>query len=436
MTAASNPQPAARSPLQFAAAAIAVGAIVGAIGWSQNPRQFFASYLVAWLFWNGLALGSMALQLLHNLTGGKWGDMVRPYLRATTGLIPITAILFIPIALNLDQIYEWANPSIVAGDAMLQYKAKFYLNERGFLIRACVYFALWLSLVGMLSWQARTNAAPDSPAYHRFRRFSGVGLGLHGLAVTFSSIDWMMSLEPHWFSAIYGVVIFAAQGVSALALSIFLATRDARRQAEITPYQIDQFHDLGKLMSGLVMFWMYVQFSQLFIIWYGNLPEEVVWVIRRFEHGWFWVAMSLLTFHWIVPFFGLLNRDWKRNPARLGAMALMVVVMEWVMYVWYVEPAAQAFFAHLQHLAHDAAHGAADAAHATANTAHAAADAALGAEEASHGEYHGFFPWIDAGLTLAIGGVWWLVYNRRLPRTMAQAAVVASKHKKKGGRHG
>ncbi|BBO34894.1 hypothetical protein [Lacipirellula parvula] len=422
MTAASNPPSAARSPLQFAAGAIVVGAIVGAIGWTQNHDQFFASYLVAWLFWNGLALGSMALQLLHNLTGGKWGDRIRPYLRATTGMIPIMAILFIPIAMNLDKIYEWANLAIVKDDSMLQYKANFYLNQKFFLIRAAIYFTLWFLLIGLLSWQARTNAAPDSPAHHRFRRFSGVGLGLHGLAVTFSSIDWMMSLEPHWFSAIYGVIMFAAQGVGALALSIFLATRDARRQPSLTPYEVDQFHDLGKLLSGLIMFWMYVNFSQLFIIWYGNLPEEVVWVIRRLAHGWLWVAVSLLVFHWMVPFFGLLNRDWKRDPARLGFMALMIVVMEWVMYVWYVEPAAQAYFEHLAHLAHDAGHAAAEAAHE-------------GAHDAAKTEHHGFFPWIDAGLTVAIGGVWWLVFNRRRPKTFAQAEAAASKQKKKKGGH-
>ncbi|MBL9165250.1 MAG: hypothetical protein JNL18_21160 [Planctomycetaceae bacterium] len=398
MTPASNQQPAARSPLQLAVGAIVVGAIVGAIGWNQNHHQFFASYLVAWLFWNGLALGSMALLLLHNLTGGKWMEPVRPYLRAAAGLIPVMAILFIPIALNLMQIYEWADPAVVEGDAMLQYKAKFYLNPSGFCIRAAIYFTLWISLVGLLSWQGRANAAPDTPAYNRFRRFSGIGLGLHGLAVTFSSIDWMMSLEPHWFSAIYGVIIFAAQGVGALALSIALATRAARSRGELSKLQIHEFHDLGKLMSGLIMFWMYVQFSQLFIIWYGNLPEEVVWVIRRLEHGWLWVAVSLLAFHWMVPFFGLLSREWKRNPARLGFMATLIVVMEWVMYVWYVEPAVQA--------------------------------------HAHHGEYHPFFPWIDAGLTAAIGGIWWLVFTLRQPKTFAQAEAVAAKNKKKGARHG
>jgi hypothetical protein len=398
VTAAPNQQPAARSPLQFAVAAIVVGAIVGAIGWNQNHHQFFASYLVAWLFWNGMALGSMALLLLHNLTGGKWIEPVRPYLRAAVGLIPVMAILFIPIALNLKQIYEWADPEIVAKDAMLQYKAKFYLNPNAFFIRAAIYFTLWMLLVGLLSWQGRANAAPDSPAHHRFRRFSGVGLGLHGLAVTFSSIDWMMSLEPHWFSAIYGVIIFAAQGVGALALAIFLATRAARRLPELTKLQIHEFHDLGKLMSGFLMFWMYVQFSQLFIIWYGNLPEEVVWIQRRLAHGWLWIALSLLVLHWIVPFFGLLSREWKRNPAYLGFMALLVVVMEWVMYVWFVEPAVQA--------------------------------------HTHHGEYHPFFPWIDAGLTAAIGGVWWLVFTWRQPKTFAQSQAAAAKSQKKGGRHG
>ncbi|MBA3485440.1 MAG: hypothetical protein H0T51_26900 [Pirellulales bacterium] len=378
MTSARTRQGAAL-PLVIALVAIAAGAAVGWFGWTRAPEQFFYSYLVAWLYVTGLSLGSISLLLLHNLTGGKWGDLIRPVLRTSAAVLPLMALLFLPIVLQPQQLYEWANPSAVEHDPILQHKQP-YLNVEFFQIRAAVYFALWFALLALLRWQARVAPLPDTIADRRFRRFSGQGLALHGLAITFASIDWIMSLEPHWFSTIFGVIWFGAWGLNALAFAIVIATAVARRTSAIEPYHVDSLHDLGKLLLGFTMFWAYVSFSQYFIIWYGNLPEEVVYYIKRFETPWQWVALALVLLHFVLPFALLLSRELKRNPAKLGGVALVLLVAEWISVLWQVAPAVE------------------------------------------HGR-PSFVPWLDLGLTAAVGGAWWLAFMLLLPRMAPPVAA-------------
>lgn len=362
------------------AMAIAVWAMLGggAIGWmawSRSPEQFYDSYLVAWMYWAGLSLGSLALVLLHNLSGGKWGEAIRPLARTAANVLPLMAILFLPIALEPRRIYEWADPSIVEHDAALQHKQP-YLNVDSFQLRAVVYFALWFALLALLAWQERTSAAPETPADRRFRRLSGQGLALHGVAVTFAAVDWMMSLEPHWFSSIYGVIVFASQGLSALALAIVLHTSRLRRVERLTEHDVDSLHDLGKLLLGLVMFWAYVQFSQFLLIWYGNLPEEVVWYKKRIEGAWAPVALGLVALHFALPFVLLLSRRWKRDPKRLGLVALLILAIDWVAIWWMIKPAVEP-------------------------------ERALGGLG------------LDLGLSAMIGGAWWIAFTILGTRSLA-----------------
>jgi hypothetical protein len=359
-------------PLVIALIAIAAGAVVGWIGWTRAPEQFFFSYLVAWLYWAGISIGSISLLLLHNLTGGKWGDLIRPILRTAAAVLPLMALLFLPIVLQPERLYEWANLSAVEHDPILQHKQP-YLNVEFFQIRAAIYFALWFALLALLRWQARVAPLPDTIADRRFRRLSGQGLALFGLAVTFASIDWVMSLEPHWFSTIFGVIWFGAWGLNSLAFAIVVATAVARRTPVLEPYHVDSLHDLGKLMLGFTMFWAYVSFSQYFIIWYGNLPEEVVYYIKRFETPWQWVAIAIVLLHFVLPFALLLSREWKRNPAKLGAVALLLLVAQWISVLWQIAPAIE-------------------------------------------DGRPSFVPWLDLGLTAAIGGLWWLTFMLLLPR--------------------
>lgn len=350
-----------------AIAAMLAGLAIGAFGWTQHRELWWPAYLVAWLFWVGISLGSLSLILLHNLTGGAWGDAVRPLLRAAASVLPLMGVLFLPIALAPEHIYHWAEPHAAEHDPILAHKAP-YLNAQAFQIRAAIYFGVWLMLLALLAWQARTSVADESRAARRFSRLSGQGLGLHGLAVTFASIDWIMSLEPHWFSTIYGVMIFAGQGLAALALVVAASTVGACCVPRERAIDVDALHDLGKLLLAFVMLWAYLSFSQFFIIWNGNLPEEVTWYLKRIAGAWLIWTWALVLLHFVAPFALLIGRQWKRIPARLGAVAVLIVMMHWVETVWLVQPAVER-------------------------------DPAVT-----------YWPWLDLALTAAIGGGWWIAF--------------------------
>jgi hypothetical protein len=319
-------------------AAIVAGGLAAALGWQQARAQWLYSYLTAWLFWGGITLGSLSILLLHNLTGGAWGRAARPSLRAAAATLPLVALLFLPIAFYAEAIYPWAFPS-AAADPIIEHK-RAYLNVDAFRIRAGVYFGVWMALGLFVAWQSRRTIEPDSKLHRRLRRLSGQGLGLHGLAVTFASIDWMMSLEPHWFSTIYGVIVFGAQGLSAHAWALFITALSLK---SAPPAQLeanrDALHDLGKLLLGYLMFWAYVSFSQFLIIWYGNLPEEVGWYLRRFEHPWGLMALAIVFLHFALPFVVLLSREVKRRPAAIAGVAALILAMHWIDTLWQVQPA-------------------------------------------------------------------------------------------------
>ncbi len=366
-------------PLALGAAV--VGGTAAVWGWQYHRAGWWPAYLLAWQYWAGFTLGSLAILLLHNLTGGAWGGPVRSALRAAAACLPLVALLFVPLALKPSEIYEWADPSHVERDPILQHKAR-YLNVDAFRIRAAVYFAVWFTLEILLSWQRRRQPRPGELAEKRLRRFSGQGLALHGLAVTFASIDWLMSLEPHWFSTIYGVIWFASQGLAALAFAIVIASWAPQMRAA-APHdpQRDALHDLGKLLLAFVMFWAYVAFSQFFIIWYGNLPEEVVWYVKRFERPWGAVAVAIALLHFAAPFVLLLSRELKRDPRLLGALAMGLLVVHWIDALWQVAPATAAR------------------------------------------------PWwLDASLTAAVGGAWLLVFALNYPRMAAAEPVLEATH--------
>lgn len=372
--------------MAIAAAVLLAGLAVGAYGWTQHRDLWWPAYLVAWLFWTGISLGSLSLVLLHNLTGGAWGDAVRPLLRAAASALPLMGALFLPIALAPEHVYHWAEPGAAEHDSILAHKAP-YLNVEAFQIRAAVYFTLWFALLALLAWQARTAASDDSRAARRFSRLSGQGLALHGLAVTFASIDWMMSLEPHWFSTIYGVMIFGGQGLAALALVIAIYAAGPCCAPASRAVDVDALHDLGKLLLGFVMLWAYLSFSQFFIIWNGNLPEEVTWYLKRIAGAWAWWAVALALLHFAAPFVLLLGRQLKRTPAQLGAVATLIVVMHWVETVWLVQPAVQR-------------------------------DPSVT-----------YWPWLDLALTAAIGGGWWIAFSLLLAwQRGSQAAETSGGH--------
>ncbi|HQX80483.1 MAG TPA: hypothetical protein PKW63_01940 [Vicinamibacterales bacterium] len=318
-----------------------VGVAACAAGFFMVDRsQFLQSYLIAYMFWIGLSLGSLGLLMIQHLSGGAWGLVGRRVFEAAMGNLPLMAVLFIPIAMNLETLYLWARPE-AANDPILVLKAA-YLNANFFYLRAALYFVVWMVLAFTLrKWsKAQDDAAPlgPGPMDRRFRVFSGPGLVLFMLTVTFMSVDWVMSLDPHFYSTIFGVLTVGGQGLSTLAFTILTlqALSGAKPISEVT--SAERFHDYGKLMLAFVMLWAYFNVSQLLIIWSANLPEEIPWYIERLQGHWAPWAVFLLVGHFVAPFVLLLSRDLKRHGRMLSRVAFFVLFMRVVDLVWTIGP--------------------------------------------------------------------------------------------------
>jgi len=317
----------------------AVGLAITAIGAIFDVEQALRSYLTSFVFWAGAGLGCLAILMINHLTGGAWGASIRRLLEAGACTLPIMAGFFLPIALGVRVLYVWADPEVMAHDHLLQGK-QLYLNVPFFLARAVFYFGAWALLSRSLSyWSLQHDHTDDPKPAYRLELWSRGGLVLLGLTGTFASFDWMMSLEPHWFSTIYGILYMGGAALTAFAVMIPLAallSRQGPLAGVITP---DVFHDLGKLMLAFVMLWAYFAFSQFLIIWSANLAEEIPWYLRRLAGGWQWVALVIIAFHFALPFFLLLSRRLKRNPRQLAMVALGLVVIRYVDVYWLVTPA-------------------------------------------------------------------------------------------------
>jgi hypothetical protein len=294
-----------------------------------SPDQFFRSYLFAYVFWIGLALGSLAITLLHHLSGGRWGAVIRRVLESGTRTFPLLALLFLPLIPGIRALYLWSDQKKVAADHILQQKSA-YLNVPFFLGRTALYFAVWLILAYFLNkWSRQEDQGSTATLQSRFQFLGGIGLLLYGLTATFASVDWMMSLEPHWFSTIYGLLVITGQVLSAFAFVIAVASILMQHSPLSEKLTSTLFHDLGKLMFAFVMVWAYLAFSQFLIIWSGNLPEEIPWYKHRLTHGWQILGLFIVIFHFALPFLLLLSRDLKKNPRLLSMIAVGVLFMRW-----------------------------------------------------------------------------------------------------------
>lgn len=320
---------------------LGVAGIIGcALGYgAEDHRQFLAGYLVAFMFWLGLSLGSLVVATLHGVTGGGWGLAVRRIAEAGYSTLPLMGIFFIPLAINVRQIYPWADSSTVAADELLQRKA-WWLNVDGWLMRAAIYFGIWIVtmlLLNLLSPNDDPNS--ESPRGLWLQRVSGIGLIAYGFTITLASVDWVMSLEPHWYSSIYGVIYMGGQALAGMSLVVLVAGL----LEGFPPWNVIvttvRRHDLGNLMLAMVMFWAYVSFMQYLIIWSGDLPEENAWYLARSVGGYELVAMVLMFLHFALPFLLLLSRDIKQHRQRLMVVAGWLLLMRLVDIYFLAMPA-------------------------------------------------------------------------------------------------
>ena len=319
-----------------------VGVVASIAGYFvYGADRFFHSYLLAFLFILGLSLGSLGLLMLQHLTSGHWGVMTRKPFEAATRVLPVVAILFIPIAIGMSHLYGvWLNAPPKGQEGALSEMQQWYLTKNGFLIRAVIYFAIWLLLVYFFNaWSKEQDANREDRALRRrIKMLAGPGIILYVFVMSFAAIDWAMSLSPHWASTIYGFLFVIGQLISSMSLMIavlLLLSRTAPMQGLI---QSRHFHDLGKLLLAFIMLWAYFAFSQLLIIWSGNLPEEISFYRSRLYGGWGVVAVVVLLFHFFAPFFFLLPRDVKRSAKLLPTIAVWMIFMRLVDLFWLTRP--------------------------------------------------------------------------------------------------
>jgi hypothetical protein len=323
---------------------IGVGALLFCLLWGLifGLWQFFHSYLMAYLFWLGVSLGCLAVLMLHHLVGGSWGAMIQRILEAGTRTLPLLAVLFIPILLGMGFLYEWALPSVVAQDPILQAK-RWYLNIPFFLIRAILFFAVWLVISHYLNhWSQRheeTAGQPIQASYrYRIQTLSAGGILAYSLTMSFASFDWVMSLDAHWYSTMYGLLCITSQALSAFAFAIIVVSR----LADVPPLQnvltTQRTHDLGNMLFAFIMLWAYLAFSQFLIIWSGNTAEEIPWYLHRSQGGWQWIVMLLFLVHFALPFVLLLMRMMKRSLRALTFVATVLFIAHVLDQFWLVLP--------------------------------------------------------------------------------------------------
>jgi hypothetical protein len=332
--------PLARLPLLGIGIAVAGLALAGALA-GADPTRFFAAWLVAFLFFLTLALGCLYFVLIHTATQASWGVVVRRVAETGAATLPVFALLFVPVALGLHELYPWSRPE-AAADALLRWKRP-YLNESFFYVRAAVYFLVWSAIaVWFLRLSYRQDHGSDHAAAARLRRFSGALLIPLGVTHTLAAFDWVMSLDPHWYSTIFGVYSFSGALVAGFAFLAVMAVGLQRSRLLPGVFSSEHFHDLGKLLFAFMVFWAYIAFSQYLLIWYGNMPEETIWFRERLAGSWLALSVALALGHFVFPFLFLLPRATKRNGATLVAAALWLLLMHLVDVYWTVVPSIHA----------------------------------------------------------------------------------------------
>lgn len=319
----------------------------------SNPQVFFRGYLVSYMDWLGVCLGSMVILMIRHLTGGGWGMVIRRILGAAMRTVPLMTALFIPIAfIGWRHIYPWAmplesieNPTIREHLAKNQFVKLGYLNWSGFVWRAVLYFAIWNLLSYLLTrWSKEQDTPPMRDHSVRFKVVSGPGIILYAFTISFAAIDWVMSLDPSWVSTIYGLLFVAGELISALCFAVVIERILFKYKPMSLLLKPAFVHDHGKFMLTFVMVWAYFSFSQWLIIWAGNLPEEITWYLRRLNGGWGFVGLFLVIFQFSVPFSILLSRSFKRDITRLVWLAAWLLVVRYVDLFWLVEPNFSATF--------------------------------------------------------------------------------------------
>jgi hypothetical protein len=362
------------------------GLVLCGIAFVVDRDHLYRSWLIAFWMFLGISCGSLAMMMIQHLSGGAWGIFRRVF-EASSRVLPLLAILGLPLILGMQSLYPWSHEDLRAADHVLHHREP-YLNPTFFVVRYVIYFAIWIGFAEVLNKLSLKQDTGDVSVNLKIQRLSGAGLVCYALAVTFAGIDWIMTTNPHWYSTLFGFLTMGGQGLSTLAFTIVASAFLVKRAPMLGFMKPHHFHDLGKLSFAFVMLWAYFNFSQFLLTYAANLIEEIPYMVTRMHGGWQYLAVFLVIFHFAVPFLVLLNRDLKRRPHRLVYLALFILFVRYVDIVMLVSP---------EFLASGA-------------NAHMAA---------GEHESHFFVHWTDLAAPLAIGGLWlWMFFTQLAKRPL------------------
>lgn len=329
---------AGKKMMNAALGVLAVGVLLGGLAWNTDPKHFAFSYLTGFAFVVTVGLGALFFVIIQHLTKAGWSVIPRRAMEWVSGVLPVTAILFLPIvAFSHDLYHHWMSAE-AQHDPIIRGKSA-YLNPQFFYIRAVAFIVIWAGLSAFYWTTSRKQDDSGDPALTlKMQAVSPPAMILFGLSLSFAGFDWLMSLDPHWYSTIFGVYIFAGAATSSLSVLAILSIRMERRGLLGGILTVEHRHDIAKLLFGFTIFWAYIAFSQFMLIWYANIPEETIFYKHRWEGSWAIVSILLLAGHFIVPFLALVGRTAKRNSQLLGAVAALMVCMHYVDIYWLVMP--------------------------------------------------------------------------------------------------
>jgi hypothetical protein len=360
-----------------------VGLALCAVGFVVARDHFFRAWLISFWLFLGISLGSLAFVMIQHLTGGQWGVFRRVF-EAASRVLPFLAILGLPILLGTQSLYPWAHPDLVAKDEILHHRAVF-LNTGFFVARYVVYFAIWIGFSTVLNNLSLKQDSGNARVNLTLQRVSGAGLVAYAIAVMFAGIDWIMVLNPHWYSTLFGFLSMGGHGLEALAFTILISAYLVKQEPFFGFLKPHHFHDLGKLALAFVMLYAYFNFSQYLLTYAANLVEEIPYMVTRIHHGWQFVAIFLVVFHFTIPFLMLLNRDLKRRPHRIVWVAVWILFVRWVDILMLVSPEFAADGRNIHFLGEEA-------------------------------ESHFFLHWLDLAALVAVGGLWLWMFLTQLAK--------------------
>jgi hypothetical protein len=323
---------------------LAAGVLIGAVT-SVGLRFALGSYLTAFIYCLTISLGATFFVIIQHLCRAGWSVTIRRLAELFMSAIPWLAILFLPILASLfmgsGTLYNWDNPDWVEANhrEWATNSKGAFLSDWFFTLRSCIYLGIWTVLaVYFFRTSRRQDETAEIRLTEQMQAVSGPSVILFALSLTFAAFDWIMSLEPAWFSTMFGVYIFAGgilSAICAITVFVYLLQKGGALRQEVT---VEHYHDFGKLIFGFITFWTYIAFSQFMLIWYANIPEETFWFGDRWAHGWETVSLALVFFHWLLPFLGLLSRHVRRRPTLMFFWAAYILVMHFVDIYWLIMP--------------------------------------------------------------------------------------------------